>query len=355
MAQQVIFTDNPAQALDRLVEEFSPKGICMVTDSNTADCVVNRLRNESKLMAEVPVIEIAAGDENKNLATLTSVWEAMEQNALTRLSLVVNVGGGVVTDLGGFAAATFKRGVRFINMPTTLLGAVDAAVGGKSGINFRGLKNELGVFREADAVVISTHYFSTLPQSELLSGYGEVIKHGLISSSEVLRQVLDYDISSGDMKWLQAILSDSVEVKRKVVSQDPYEAGLRKALNLGHTVAHAVESWAMHEGKEVPPHGVAVAWGLVVDMVLSHIRLGLETKWLNRVSCYVREYFPAPKFSCGDYPVLIELMRHDKKNTDARNINFTLLKAPGEVELDNVVAPDEICAALDIARDLLGV
>lgn len=355
MAQQVIFTEHPAQALERLVADISPKGICIVADSNTADCVVSRLCDETEQMAQVPVIEIAPGDENKNLDTLVTVWEAMEQNALTRRSLVVNVGGGVVTDLGGFAASTFKRGVRFINLPTTLLGAVDAAVGGKTGINFRGLKNELGVFREADAVIVSAHYFSTLSPLELLSGYGEVIKHGLISSSDVLQRVLEFDINGADMNQLQAILCESVEVKRDVVRQDPYEAGLRKALNLGHTVAHAIEAWAMREGKERPPHGVAVAWGLVVDMVLSHMRLGFDTKWLNRVARYIGEYFPAPQFGCGDYPVLIELMRHDKKNADARNINFTLLRAPGEVALDNVVAPDEICAALDIARDLLGV
>ncbi|MDE7410644.1 MAG: 3-dehydroquinate synthase [Paramuribaculum sp.] len=355
MSQQVIFTENPGGVVDTLISDMNPAGVCIIADSNTAHCVLPRLREESAKLKDAPVIEFPAGDGNKILSTLASVWEAMESNKLTRRSLIVNAGGGVVTDLGGFAAATFKRGLRFVNLPTTLLSAVDAAVGGKTGINFNGLKNEIGVFKEADAVVVSTRYFSTLPSVELLSGYGEVIKHALIDSSENLLRVLDYDISGNDLSALQNILCDSVEVKRRIVKVDPYEKGLRKSLNLGHTVAHAIEAQAMRNGVAVPAHGVAVVWGLIVDMVLSHMLLGLDSKWLHAVARYVRIHYPAMSVTCSDYTSLIELMRHDKKNTDTSSINFTLLEAPGKVVPDCIVSPDDIRTALDITRDLLGV
>ena len=179
------------------------------------------------------MITIPAGDTAKDIESISKVWMELSTTGATRRSLMINLGGGMITDLGGFAAASFKRGINFINVPTSLLGAVDAAVGGKTGINFNGLKNEIGVFCPAYAVIISTEFFATLDNDNLLSGYAEMIKHGLISSNEIFNKLINYDIRSRDNIHLLSLLEESVNVKREVVEEDPFEKGLRKALNLG--------------------------------------------------------------------------------------------------------------------------
>ena len=228
--------------------------------------------------------------------------------------MVINVGGGVVTDMGGFAAATFKRGIRFINVPTTLLGAVDAAVGGKTGINFNGYKNEVGAFAEAYAVIVSTCYFGTLPADELLSGYAEMLKHGLISNREVYDRLLAYDITDqSQLPALLPLLRESIEVKRAIVREDPTERGIRRALNLGHTAGHSFESAAMESGRPVP-HGYAVAWGLVVELILSHLRLGFPSDELHRFAAYIHRHYGARSIDCTANPTLLRFMHHQKKN-----------------------------------------
>lgn len=243
--------------------------------------------------------------------------------------------------------------MRFVNVPTTLLSAVDAAVGGKTGINFGGYKNEIGVFNEADAVVISTRFFPTLPAEELKSGYAEMLKHGLLESEAEFRSLLASDPGELSADDLLRLLERSVEVKRRIVEADPTEKGLRKALNLGHTAGHAFESLAMRRGRPVP-HGYAVAWGCVVELVLSHLCEGFPSADLHLFAGYVRRNYGAPSITCSDYAELLELMSHDKKNSRG-HINFTLLRRPGELRLD--VTPDEkeITAALDIFRDLSGI
>ncbi len=354
MEQKLIFTSEPARELDTLIFGYAPSGLFLLADTNTARLVVPQLMEHSPALAAAQVIEITAGDDHKSLDALAHVWHRLSDSGATRHSMLVNVGGGMVTDLGGFAAATFKRGIRFINLPTTLLGAVDAAVGGKTGINFAGLKNEVGVFAKACAVIISTRYFGTLPHSELLSGYDEMLKHALIESPQALAQALDYDLGSADPGQLLPLLERSVRVKERIVTEDPFERGIRRALNLGHTVGHAFESKAMAAGTPVP-HGHAVAWGLVVDLILSHIHLGFDSAILRQVAQFVSDNYPAPSLKCSDYGTLIELMRHDKKNVDAATINFTLLRAPGDVCIDCTASPDEISAALDIFRDLMHI
>jgi len=352
--QQLVFTDVPAKALNELIVDMRPASVFVLADSNSRRIVLPRLVLESPETASARTIEIPAGDDHKNLDSLASVWKELSDGGATRKSLLVNVGGGVVTDLGGFAAATFKRGIRFINVPTTLLGAVDAAVGGKTGINFRGLKNEIGAFREADAVVISTAFFNTLPASEVLSGYAEMLKHGLLEGKKELAQLLDFDVAANaDSRELLELLELSVGVKSEIVASDPTERGRRKALNLGHTIGHALESLAMEKGHPVA-HGYAVAWGLVGELVLSHLITGFPSLILHSVSTYIKENYGAPAITCDDYPRLLALMAHDKKNATPADINFTLLRAPGQVEINHTATPDQIRTALDILRDLLG-
>lgn len=352
--QKLIFTNSPAEAIDRYIDETNPPQIFVLTDSNTSRLVYPRIAEKSRHLKKACEITIGAGDVNKSLESLASIWSALGNNGGTRRSLMINAGGGVITDIGGFAAATFKRGIRFINVPTTLLSAVDAAVGGKTGINFNGLKNEIGVFREADAVIISTCYYDTLPQTELRSGYAEMLKHGLISDRATFEELLQFDIAEANAEPLLALLEKNVMVKKRIVEEDPLEHGLRRALNLGHTPAHAFESWAMAKGKPVP-HGYAVAWGLVVDLILSHMSLGFPSGDLHKVATFVERNYGPIGITCNDYPQLLEYMRHDKKNASVNEITFSLLEAPGKVKLGHTATPDEISVALDIFRDLMHI
>lgn len=353
--QAVEFTDDPASVLSYLVEECGGNHVSIIADNNTARLVVPQLQAKCPQLSAAQVITVEAGDDHKNLESLASIWRNLNEGGSTRHSIAVNVGGGVVTDMGGFAAATFKRGIRFINVPTTLLGAVDAAVGGKTGINFNGYKNEIGAFAEAYGVVVSTCYFDTLPTEELLSGYAEMLKHGLISDRGTYNRLLAYDITDRTkLPELLPLLRESVEVKRAIVREDPTERGIRRALNLGHTAGHAFESMAMKRGCPVA-HGYAVAWGLVVETVLSHLQLGFPSDELHRLAAYVERHYGAPAIQCADYPELIGFMHHDKKNHSTDEINCTLLTNPGEFRIDCRVSDTEMEAALDIFRDLMRI
>ena len=344
MAQNLIFTNDVKAAIERLTTNGDHNLTVWIADVNTA----------SLIPAPPHLITIPDGDENKTLQTVTRVWDEMERMGVTRHSLVINLGGGMVTDLGGWAAATFKRGVRFINVPTTLLGAVDAAVGGKTGVNYSGLKNEIGAFAPASDVVISTCFFDTLPLQEMKSGFAEVIKHAMLSDRSEFLRLLNHDFSSPiNHDDLLERLRRSVQIKADIVTRDPKEQGERKALNLGHTVGHALESLAMKRGKSVP-HGYAVAWGLVTEAVLSHMRMGFPGDDVHRLGNFVRDNYRDFPFTCDDYDELLELMHHDKKSRHGE-ITCTLLSAVGDYHIDQTVTSDDVTAALDILRDMLGV
>ena len=345
MEQNLIFTNDVEATVKQLTANGDYNLTVWIADVNTA-----RLINP----APPCLITIPDGDEAKTLTTVTRVWDEMERLGVTRRSLVINLGGGMVTDLGGFAAATFKRGVRFINVPTTLLGAVDAAVGGKTGFNFNGLKNEIGAFAPASDVIISTCFFDALPLQEMKSGFAEVLKHAMLSDRDEFLRLLDHDFNAPiNHDDLLERLRRSVQVKVDIVARDPNEQGERKALNLGHTVGHAFESLAMKRGKPVP-HGYAVAWGLVTEAVLSHLTLKFPSEDVHRLGHFVRDNYRNFLFTCDDYDELLELMRHDKKSRDGE-ITCTLLTAIGNYRIGQTVTPDDVTAALDILRDILGV
>ncbi|MDE5651191.1 MAG: 3-dehydroquinate synthase [Duncaniella sp.] len=345
--QKIVYTNNVSEAIQSLVAEISPVSVHIITDENVEREVLPSLNLPYQR------IVVKAGDEHKDINSLSDIWSALIAQGATRHSLVINIGGGVVTDMGGFAAASYKRGVRFVNVPTTLLSAVDAAVGGKTGINFDGYKNEIGAFAPAVAVVISTILFRTLPPEELLSGYAEMIKHGLLSSDKDYAELLGFNIVNADMDSLLPLLEKSVKVKERIVEEDPKEHGIRRALNLGHTAGHAFEGMALERGCPVP-HGYAVAYGMLVEMILSHTVEGYPSAELYRYANYLKENgYGSPDVDCDDYDALVEYMRHDKKNVTRDTINFTLLASPGKPLIDRTVSDTEIRAALDIFRDLL--
>lgn len=352
MSQELIFTNDVSGAVSSIRSSMGMSSAWVLMDENVERLVWPGMMDCDGFKGAHKIV-VPSGDENKNLDTLSYIWGLLQEQGATRRSLLINLGGGVVTDMGGFAAATFKRGIRFVNVPTTLLSAVDAAVGGKTGINFNGFKNEIGAFCEASAVVVSTCMFDTLPEREILSGYAEMLKHGMLSGGGQYGELLAFDPVADDRERLLSLLRDSVEVKRRIVAEDPHESGLRKALNLGHTAGHAFESLALRRGKPVP-HGYAVAWGCVVELVLSHIEKGFPAAELRRFADYVLTHYGAYFIDCSDYGALLELMRHDKKN-DSASVNFTLLEDVGIVDINCICDDEKIKMALDLYRDLMHI
>ena len=270
------------------------------------------------------------------------------EGGASRHSCMINLGGGMVTDLGGFAAATFKRGINFINIPTTLLSMVDASVGGKTGINFGGLKNEIGVFCDSKFVILDTEFLRTLDAENICSGYAEMLKHGLISDEKMWAELVGFDLAHPDLQQLQRMVGDSVAVKERIVEQDPHEHGIRKALNLGHTFGHAFESWALKRKPVL--HGYAVAFGLIPELYLSVMKTGFPTEKMRQTVNFIKEYYGSLPITCDDYDELIELMRHDKKNQDGI-INFTLLGGIGDIRINQSATIDEIKEAFDFFRE----
>lgn len=292
------------------------------------------------------LITIGCADTHKTLDTLSFVWSEMQRLGATRHSLMINLGGGMVTDLGGFAASTFKRGMSYINIPTTLLSMVDASVGGKTGINFGGLKNEIGVFNNAHSVILDTAFLHTMDRENILSGYAEMLKHGLISTEERWASLVNF--RPAEQHVTTDMVADSVSVKQHIVTIDPTERGIRKALNLGHTAGHAFEALALQ--RQPILHGYAVAYGLIVELYLCCVKTGFPTDIMRQTVTFIKENYGRMEISCDDYPQLIELMHHDKKNT-GRDINFTLLGHVGDIKIDQTASEDEIKEALDFYRE----
>lgn len=348
----LIFSNDVGPRIDEAVERLSPGGgLFVIADTNTSALVVDRLRKASEAVAHATQITIPPGDINKNVETLTSVWQQLSAQNATRHSLILNIGGGVVTDLGGMAAATFKRGVPFINIPTTLLAAVDAAVGGKTGVNLGNLKNEVGVFAPADTVIFSTCFFDTLSAGEIMSGYAEMVKHSLLEGERQFGALLAHNPLDDSPLRLLSLLETNIKVKNDIVAADPTETGLRRALNLGHTAGHAFETLLLERGKPVP-HGQAVAWGILVSLILSHTLLDLPSAVIQRYVGWLKENYPASPFTCRDRGQLLGLMAHDKKNRRHGEIAFTLLREVGKPVTGVVVGNDDINVALDMFQDL---
>jgi 3-dehydroquinate synthase len=265
---------------------------------------------------------------------------------------MINLGGGMVTDLGGFAASTFKRGIKYINIPTTLLAMVDASVGGKTGINFNGLKNEVGVFSPAECVLIDTQFLKSLDIQNLLSGYAEMLKHGIISITEHWAELLNFDMEHIDYKALQTLVAKSVQIKENIVEQDPFEKGIRKALNVGHTAGHAFESLALESGHPVL-HGYAVAWGIVCELYLSFGKANFPKDKLRQTIQFIKEHYGVLVFDCKQYDRLYDFMTHDKKNTSGI-INFTLMGEIGDIRINQSATKEEIMDMLDFYRETMG-
>ncbi|MCF2644555.1 3-dehydroquinate synthase [Prevotella stercorea] len=348
MKQKVVISGNLERDLVNAISECEHDRIFVLTDETTQQLCWPKIKNFKALKNSTPII-IKATDTHKNLDTLSQVWQALSNGGATRHSLMINLGGGMVTDLGGFAASTFKRGIDFINIPTTLLAMVDASVGGKTGINFGGLKNEIGVFSDSRFVIINTQFLDTLDHDNICSGYAEMLKHGLISDEHTWAELVTFDLDTPDLSQLQHMVAESIKVKERIVEADPHEHGIRKALNLGHTMGHAFESFAMRRGTPIL-HGYAVAYGLISELYMSARKTAFPTDRMHQTVRFIRENYGTFNITCDDYPTLIELMRHDKKNTSGI-INFTLLGNVGDIRINQTANEEEIKEALDFFRE----
>lgn len=348
MKQNIIIDEDIESCMAKAMEGVDYDKLFVLTDTNTLQLCWPTIQN-FEFTREAQTITIAPTDEAKTLETLAYVWTALQQGGATRHSLMINLGGGMVTDLGGFAASTFKRGMAYINIPTTLLSQVDASVGGKTGINFGGLKNAIGVFNCAGSVILNSTFLRTLDHENLLSGYAEMLKHGLLSNEEHWAELLHFDIAQPNYKTLQHLVAKSVSIKEEIVEQDPTEKGIRKALNLGHTAGHAVESLALQEGRTML-HGYAVAWGLIMELYLSAKKCGFPANRLHQMEAYIKERYGKFHYDCKHYEMLYNFMRHDKKNQGS-NINFTLLGGIGDIRINQTATEQEIEEMLDYYRE----
>ena len=351
-------TNNIASELKAYFATHKHDKIFVLTDTNTYEkclpLLVDAFRNIcfTSGNGEAPAsphITIKAGDMHKSIEQVRAVWDALSKGGASRNSLLINIGGGMVTDLGGFAGATFKRGLHILQIPTTLMASVDAAVGGKTGVNYNGLKNEIGAFYQPDCVMIDCRFLKTLDYINLLSGYAEMLKHGLISDKKSFYDVLAFDIEKPDLEQLNLLVGASVAIKERFVESDPTERGIRKALNLGHTAGHALESLSFSRNEPIL-HGIAVAAGLICELYLSYKVCHLPVEFLRQVTNFIKAYYPPVVFSCDEYETLYELMMHDKKNENG-HIRFTLLGAIGDVRINQEVIQSLVFESFDFYRE----
>jgi len=341
---QIIFTESVVSEVDKLSSQFGRK-LFILTDSNTIEACFPIIKEA--LPKDIPVFTLNAGEEYKHIESVVKVWDFFNSHGADRKSVVINLGGGVLCDLGGFAASTFKRGLDFIHIPTTLLSQVDASVGGKTGINFKAFKNEVGSFSFPLKVIIDSCFMKTLSQDHVLSGFGEMLKHAFIKDEAYYAdlQKLDLNFNTLNYSELLKLVQHSVKIKEEVVLADPMENGLRKILNFGHTIGHAFESYYLGTEKELI-HGKAVAYGMIMEMFLSHLKLDFPKEKLIKVTDYLNKIYGKLEFGKNDYENLYGLMTHDKKNED-HQINFTLLKDIGESVINQTTGKKEIFEAFD--------
>lgn len=353
--QKIIITDHLHECLTEEIELLKPDKIFILTDSTTHEACYPLIKDHP-LLGEANISTIPAGDENKSIQSLMFVWKSLSSFGVSRKSLLINIGGGMISDLGAFAAATFKRGMRCINIPTTLLSMVDASLGGKTGINFNGLKNEVGAFYEANAVLINMQFLKTLDKQNNLSGYAEMLKHGLIFDVPNYQELLNFRFEkNADLNKLGILVQESINVKKYYVNKDPHEQGVRKILNLGHTIGHAFESFAMHSKKPIL-HGYAVAWGLICELYIAHRQCNFPKEELKKLIDLIKDRYGIFEFTCKSYDKLYEYILHDKKNTKGSGIiSIPLLKERGVVSLDETVDKDLIYESFDFFRDFMGI
>lgn len=329
------------EALLRFTKELKAKdysSLFLLVDTHTQEFCLPGFMSQTGL-TQLEVLVMEAGEEHKTLQTCENLWNQLSERGADRNSALINLGGGVVTDLGGFVACTFKRGIDFYNLPTTLLAMVDASVGGKTGIDLGALKNQIGIIEEPKQVLIDAQWLQTLPQEELRSGFAEMLKHGLISSKDYWEQLKS--LPKLEAATLAEFIKPSVAIKKQVVLEDPRERHLRKILNFGHTLGHAIESYYLtHPEKKRLLHGEAIAIGMVMEAYLGVSCCSFSNVAAEEIKKTFAQFYPPVEIDAQDREGILELLHHDKKNKAGR-VNFVLLKSIGVPEID-VEVPQEL-------------
>jgi len=335
--------------LNALLKSGQWSSIFVLTDESSQKFCYPIFKEKIKEL-EFKKLTVPQGESSKSIEWTQKLWEELSENGGDRKSLMINLGGGVVTDLGGFVASTFRRGIDFINVPTTVLSMVDAAIGGKTGIDLGALKNQIGVVAQPKAIVIFPEFLETLPKRELTSGWMEMVKHGFISNEQYLANCLiTPDKANPDLAQL---IWESVKIKNEVVTQDPYELGRRKTLNFGHTLGHALESYCLdHRPENFMKHGEAVGIGMILALYLSHTTQGFPKTKLLHFSEQVNKLLPEFRFDIRAQEQIISYLIHDKKNAHGR-INFVLLKDIGNYVIDCQVTNTQIFEAFNFWQSL---
>ena len=327
------FNEKVYSELNNYVKQTEPSNIFVLVDTNTHEyCLPNFLAKLDSGDIVVEVMEMPEGEDHKTIDICTGVWEALSEYGADRKSLLINLGGGVVTDLGGFVASTYMRGIDYINVPTSLLAMVDASVGGKTGVDLGALKNQIGVISEASMVLIDTSFLETLPPNQMVSGYAEMLKHGLIYDKNYWQDLINFE--ELDISDLDQLIFDSVVIKNRIVTQDTNEQGIRKVLNFGHTLGHAIESYFLGNADKTPLlHGEAIAVGMLLESYISNKVSGLTDKELEAITNGILKTFQKVEVNENDQKIIIDLLKHDKKNSHGI-VNFVLLEAIGRPKID---------------------
>ncbi|WP_289659850.1 3-dehydroquinate synthase [Flavobacterium panacagri] len=339
----VHFNQNAYEALNKHLRENKYSNIFIIVDDQTNEYCLPKFIPHLETELAIEIIEFEAGEANKNIETCIEIWNILTELGGDRKSLVINVGGGVVTDLGGFVASTFKRGVDFINVPTTLLSMVDASVGGKTGVDLGNLKNQIGVINVPQMVLIDTEYLETLPQTEMRSGLAEMLKHGLIYDAPYWRQFSD--LKSIVFDELDQLIYRSVEIKNEIVIQDPTEKNIRKALNFGHTLGHAIESYFLEsEDKTTLLHGEAIAVGMILESYISLQKNLITEQEYREIKTIIKGIYDDVIFEENDIDPILELLIHDKKN-EYGTIQFALIEGIGKIKINQSVENKSILDA----------
>lgn len=342
----IYFNENAYQVLNDHLAERNYSKLFVISDSNSNEFCMPTLLSHIETSLAIEIIEFDAGESSKNIDTCVQIWTVLTELGADRKSLILNLGGGVVTDLGGFVASAFKRGIKFIHIPTTLLGMVDAAVGGKNGVDLGNLKNQIGVINTPEMVLIDTAWLQTLPQPEMRSGLAEILKHGLIYDRQYWKQFLD--LSELDFADFDQIIYDSIVIKNNIVNQDPTEEGIRKALNFGHTLGHAIESYYLaHPNRQPLLHGEAVAAGMLLESHISMQKDLISAVEYAEIKTAINAIFGILVFDEKDIVEIIALLIHDKKN-EYGAVQFALLDGIGAIKINQAVANELIlCAFAD--------
>ena len=346
-------------------------GVFVLTDEQVAKCCLPVVLNMYQLsLADTPTLILPAGEEHKNLSSVQRIWDFLFEQGATRNSLLINIGGGVICDMGGFAASTYMRGIHYMNIPTTLLAMVDAGTGGKTGIDYTpqsaegstgSLKNAIGVFAEPVETIIRPELLATLPAEQLLSGYAEMIKHAILQGRKQLDELLEYDLRQTATPAFGELIRQSVAFKQSIVEQDPHDKGLRQILNYGHTIGHAIEALMLCKSKvesqkskaeirnqrSAKPHGYCVMYGMVAETYLSHLIYGMPAEVVSTLSRFMLENYGAAPITCSDFDDLVQLMLHDKKNKEQGTIVCSLLQDVGKPVVGQPITIEQLREATE--------